>query len=75
MSIIGARTGDGGVARRLQSPGGERIDMAAKSSGDRHYRLLWSAGIIAFALGMAAFVLWGINGAGTLLEMMVALCT
>jgi hypothetical protein len=39
------------------------------------YRLLWSTGIIAFILGIAAFVLWGINGAGTLFDMMVALCT
>ena len=74
MSIIGVRTGDGRVARRFRSTGGERIDPAAKSSADTPYRLLWSAGIIAFVLGMAAFVLWGVNGAGTLFDMMVALC-
>jgi hypothetical protein len=37
--------------------------------------LLWSTGIIAFILGIVAFVLWGINGAGTLFDMLVALCT
>jgi hypothetical protein len=38
------------------------------------YRLLWSTGIVAAALGIAAFMLWGINGAGTLFDMMVAFC-
>jgi hypothetical protein len=37
--------------------------------------LLWSTGIVAFILGIVAFVLWGINGAGTLFDMMVALCS
>jgi hypothetical protein len=37
------------------------------------YRLLWSAGAVAFALGIVAFLLWGINGAGTLFDMMAAL--
>jgi hypothetical protein len=38
------------------------------------YRLLWFAGIVAFFLCIVAFVLWGINGAGILFDMMVALC-
>jgi hypothetical protein len=37
--------------------------------------LLWSTGIIAFILGIVAFVLSGINGAGTLFDMLAALCT
>jgi len=39
------------------------------------HRLLWSTGIIAFVLGIVAFVLWGINGAGILFDMIVALCS
>jgi hypothetical protein len=37
--------------------------------------LLWSTGIIAFILGIVAFVLWAINGPGTLFDMLVTLCT
>jgi hypothetical protein len=39
------------------------------------YRLLWSTGIVAAMLGIVAFMLWGLNGAGTLFDMMVAFCT
>ena len=39
------------------------------------YWLLWSTGIIAVVLGIGAFLLWGLNGAGTLFDMIVALCT
>ena len=39
------------------------------------HRLLWSTGIIAFILGIAAFALWALNGPGTLFDMLVALCT
>jgi hypothetical protein len=54
----------------------EQIGPAAKSSSpNTPYRLLWSTGIIAFVLCIVAFVLWGINGASTLFDMMVALCT
>ena len=45
------------------------------SPADTPYWLLWSTGIITFVLCIAAFVLWGINGAGTLFDMIVALCT
>ena len=45
------------------------------SPNNTPHALLWSTGIIAFILGIVAFVLWGINGAGTLFDMMVALCT
>jgi hypothetical protein len=39
------------------------------------YWLLWSTGIAAVVLGAVAFVLWGINGASTLFDMIVALCS
>jgi hypothetical protein len=45
------------------------------TSGNTPHRLLWSTGIIAFILGIVAFVLWGINGPGTLFDMLVTLCT
>ena len=45
------------------------------SPANTPYWLLWSTGIIASVLCIAAFVLWGINGAGTLFDMIVALCT
>jgi hypothetical protein len=36
--------------------------------------LLWSTGVVAFVLCMAAFVLWGTTGMRTLFDMIVALC-
>ena len=39
------------------------------------HRLLWSTAIVASPLGMIAFVLWGVNGARTLFDIIVALCT
>jgi len=52
------------------------MTQAAEASAVRTpYRLLWSTGIIAGVLGIVAFVLWGINGPGTLFDMLVALCT
>jgi hypothetical protein len=38
------------------------------------YWLLWSSGIIAAALAIAAFLLWGTIGGSTLFDMIVALC-
>jgi hypothetical protein len=52
-----------------------RSAAAQPSSGTTPHRLLWSVGVAAFVLGICAFVLWGINGAGTLFDMMVALCS
>ena len=37
--------------------------------------LLWSTGIAAVVIGIAAFVLWGVTGVSTLFDMIVALCT
>jgi hypothetical protein len=76
MSAVGARTRSGRVARPVRNMRAEQIGPAAKSSStNTPYRLLWSTGIIAFVLCIVAFVLWGINGASTLFDMMVALCT
>jgi hypothetical protein len=76
MSTVSTRTRSGRVARLARNVRVEQIGRAAESSStNTPYRLLWSTGIIAFLLGTVAFVLWGINGAGTLFDMMVALCT
>jgi len=37
-------------------------------------RLLWSVGIVAFVLSILTFMLWAINGAGTLFDMIAAFC-
>jgi hypothetical protein len=75
MSIVGTRIRSGRIARLFRNGGAERIDPAARSSTNTPYRLLWSTGIIAFVLGIVAFVLWVINGADTLFDLMLALCT
>lgn len=48
---------------------------AGPSPTDTPYFLLWSTGVIAFVLSMVAFMFWGITGATTLFDMIVALCT
>jgi hypothetical protein len=42
---------------------------------DTPYRLLWVAGTATFLLCIAAFVLWGLDGAGILFDTIFALCT
>jgi len=75
MSIVGAGMQSGRVARFVRNVRVEQIGPAAESSrANTPHRLLWSTGIIAFVLDIAAFVLWSINGAGTLFDMVVALC-
>jgi hypothetical protein len=49
--------------------------VAEPSSTKPPYRLLWSTGIVAFVLCIVAFVLWGVNGASTLFDMVVAICS
>ena len=39
------------------------------------YWLLWSVGVAGVVLCIAAFVLWGVAGATTLFDMIVALCS
>jgi hypothetical protein len=76
MSAIGARIRDGRVARLPRNPRAEQMSPAAKPSpAHTPYRLLWSTGIVAFMLGIGAFMLWGLNGAGTLFDMIAAFCT
>jgi hypothetical protein len=55
-------------ARADESPG------TGPSAANTPYWLLWSTGIVAFVLSLTAFVLWGIYGAGTLFDMIAALC-
>lgn len=76
MTTIGTRIRNGCVARLVRNTRAEQISPAAESSPANTPRwLLWSTGIVAFVLSIVAFVLWGINGAGTLFDMIVALCT
>jgi len=76
MSTIGPRIRNGRIARLFRSTHGEEINPGAESSpANPPYWLLWSTGIVAFVLCVVAFVLWGINGASTLFDMIVALCT
>ena len=69
MSARGERIG----IRRPADP----LDAAGPqpSSGPTPYWLLWSAGIAAAVLCVAAFLLWGLGGAATLFDMIVALCS
>ena len=76
MSTIGTRIRDGRVARLARNTRAGQIRTAAEPSpADTPDRLLCSTGIVAFVLCVVAFVLWGINGASTLFDMIVALCT
>ena len=76
MSTTGARIRDGRVARLARNTGAERMSPAAEPSpAHTPYRLLWSTGVAAFVLGVAAFMLWGLSGASTLFDMIAAFCT
>jgi hypothetical protein len=76
MSTIGTRIQNGRFARLVRNVRAEQISPTAKPSlANTPYWLLWSTGVIAFVLCIVAFVLWGINGAGTLFDMIIALCT
>ena len=76
MSAIGARIRDGRVARLARNPRAEQMSPAAEPSPTHTpYRLLWSTGIAALLLGIAAFMLWGFSGARTLFDMIAAFCT
>ncbi len=76
MSTIGTRIRNGRIARLFRSRHAEQISPGAEPSpANSPYWLLWSTGFVAFVLCIVAFVLWGINGASTLFDMIVALCT
>ncbi len=49
--------------------------VAAAPEPRTPYPLLWTAGIAAVLLALTAFMLWGLGGAGMLLDMVAALCT
>ena len=53
----------------------DHIDAAEPAPSGKPYRLLGSTGIVAVVLSILAFVLWGINGAAILFDMMVAVCS
>jgi hypothetical protein len=76
MSTIGTRIRNGRIARLFRGSRAEQISPSAEPSpANTPYWLLWSTGIVAFVLCIVAFVLWGINGASTLFDMIVAFCT
>ena len=76
MSTNGTRIRSGCVARLVRNTRAEQTSPAAEPSpANPPYWLLWSTGIVAFMLCIVAFVLWGINGASTLFDMIVAFCT
>jgi hypothetical protein len=75
MSGITGRTRNGGTTGLARSAGTRSPAKDARpSSGTTPRRLLWSVGVAAFVFAICAFVLWGINGAGTLFDMMAAFC-
>jgi hypothetical protein len=51
-----------------------RTGIGRAGSADYGSRLLWIASLTAIVLSLVAFVLWTRNGAGILLDMMLALC-
>jgi hypothetical protein len=75
MSGTETRTGSGRARRRVRSARAEPPTAGVQPpSGGTPYGVLWSAGMVAFVICVLAFVLWGINGAGTLLDMIAAFC-
>jgi hypothetical protein len=58
-------------APRASAPPELRV---AAARGATPYWLLWSSGIVAAVIAVAAFLLWGTIGAGALFDMIVALC-
>jgi hypothetical protein len=76
MSTVGTRIRDGRVAGLARTLRAEQMSPAAEPSpAHTPYRLLWSTGIVALLLGVAAFALWGLNGAGTLFDLIATFCT
>jgi hypothetical protein len=75
MSANGTRTRSGRVARLVNTRAEQTSPAAEPPSANPPYWLPWSTGIVAFVLCIVAFVLWGINGASTLFDMIVAFCS
>ena len=75
MNAIGTRIRNGHLARFFQRARAEEICFVTEvSPAETPYWLLWSTGIVASVLCIAAFALWSVNGASTLFDMIVALC-
>src|SRR6185295_642633 len=69
MSAIRTRIRNGRFARLFGStPAGQFTSRAEPLPDNTPYWLLWSTGIVAFVLGIVAFVLWGFGGASTLFD-------
>jgi hypothetical protein len=75
MTADRMRAENGRDARPVRNMPADPIDRSAEPLPATPYWLLWSTGIVAVVLCVAAFVLWGTNGASTLFDMIVALCT
>jgi hypothetical protein len=76
MSIGGIRIQNRRIAQCVRNTSAAQLTRAAEPlPANTPHRLLWSTGIAALVLCIAAFVLWGINGAGILFDMIVAFCT
>jgi hypothetical protein len=75
MSTVGARIRNGRITQLVQNSPGERSKSAAEPSpANTSSWMLWSIGFVAFMLCAVAFVLWGLNGASILFDMIVTLC-
>ena len=75
MSAIGRRSRTGRMAWPFRSADAAPSGQGAEPMTNTPYWLLWSTGIVAFVIGGAAFILWGIGSAGTVFDMIVAFCT
>jgi hypothetical protein len=76
MSTMGTRNRNRDCPRHVANTRAEQVRRDAEASpAHTPYWLLWSTGIIAIVLGIVAFLLWGMNGASTLFDMIIALCT
>jgi len=76
MSTIGTQIRNSRIGRLLRSAPAPRTGEGTEpSAAPTPYLLLWSTGAVACVLAVIAFALWGRNGAATLLDMIVALCT
>jgi hypothetical protein len=67
---------DAGLRSREKTAPGDsaRPHAADPAPTDVPRGLLWSTGAIAFILAVAAFLLWGSNGAAWILDLIVAFC-
>ena len=76
MSPTGNRIRNGRGERRSRNAPTEEIGPVAEPThANAPCWLLSLTGTVAFVLCIVAFVLWGLGGATTLFDMMVALCT